>query len=60
MYFVVGNQLWVIYQRLYVKNEILASVDLNSGAGGATAHAVDLFGGIPMVWKECLQRRKSI
>ncbi len=44
MYFVVGNQLWVIYQRLYVKNEILASVDLNSGAGGATAHAVDLFG----------------
>jgi hypothetical protein len=56
----VGNQLWVIYQILYVKNEILASVDLNSGAGGTTAHAVDLFGGIPMVWKECLQRRKPI
>jgi hypothetical protein len=31
MYFVVGNQLWVIDQLLYVKNEILASVDLNSG-----------------------------
>jgi hypothetical protein len=50
MYFVVGNQLWVIYQILYVKNVILASADLTSGAGGATAHAVELFGGLPMVF----------
>ncbi len=60
MYFVVGNLLWVIYQILYVKNVILASADLASVARGATAHAVDLFGGLPMVWKECLQLRKSI
>jgi hypothetical protein len=45
----VGNQLWVIYQILYVKNEILASVDLNSGAGGSTDHAVERLGGIPLV-----------
>ncbi len=60
MYFVVGNLLWVIYQILYVKNVILASADLTSVARGATAHAVDLFGGLPMVWKKCLQLRKSI
>jgi hypothetical protein len=42
LYFVGGKQLWVIYQILYVNNVILALADLNAGAGGATAHAVDL------------------
>jgi hypothetical protein len=60
MYFVLGNQLWVIYQILYVKNVILASADLTSGAGGATAHAVDLFGGLPMVFARVFASEKII
>jgi hypothetical protein len=52
----------VIYQILYVNNVILAFIDLNSGAGRATATAPDLFGGLPVVWEvaECLQLRKPI
>jgi hypothetical protein len=62
LYFVGGKQLWLIYQILYVNNVILALADLNSGAGGVTANALDLFGGLPMVWEvpECLQLRKPI
>ncbi len=62
LYFVGGKQLWVVYQILYVKNVILALADLNSGAAGATANALDLLGRLPMVWEvaECLQLRKPI